>query len=109
MKQFAAVLFIVTMGSAMDPSEVYPRQLTLNEELGYVVYWKYSGLMPTDTITFEIIAKTKGWIGFGLSPQGGMPGADIIIAGVDDATNKGYLYVSAVRFERMPENTAHRI
>ncbi|XP_035708310.1 DBH-like monooxygenase protein 2 homolog [Folsomia candida] len=36
----------------------------------------------TKTITFELEAETLGWVGFGISPQGGMTGADIFIAGV---------------------------
>jgi len=33
-------------------------------------------------ITFELWAQTLGYVGFGLSPNGGMAGADIFIAGV---------------------------
>jgi len=34
-------------------------------------------------IIFELSANTTGFVGFGISPQGGMTGADIFIAGVD--------------------------
>jgi len=34
-------------------------------------------------ITFEIEAETTGYVGFGISPQGSMTGADIFIAGVN--------------------------
>jgi hypothetical protein len=45
----------------------------------YILYWNY-----TDTdILFEIQVKTTGWVGFGLSPNGGMDGSDVIIAWVD--------------------------
>jgi len=33
-------------------------------------------------ITFELWAQTVGYVGFGISPNGGMAGADIFIAGV---------------------------
>jgi len=33
-------------------------------------------------ITFELWAQTLGYVGFGISPNGGMAGADIFIAGV---------------------------
>ena len=46
----------------------------------YNVFWKYDSA----TITFEIHAKTLGWVGFGLSPNGGMAGSDVIIAWVND-------------------------
>jgi len=33
-------------------------------------------------ITFELWAQTVGYVGFGISPNGGMAGSDIFIAGV---------------------------
>ncbi|XP_078508635.1 putative DBH-like monooxygenase protein 2 [Lissotriton helveticus] len=36
----------------------------------------------TRVILFELHAQTTGWLGFGLSPNGGMDGADIVIGGV---------------------------
>jgi hypothetical protein len=36
----------------------------------------------SDRIEFELSAETKGYVGFGLSPTGGMNGSDMIIAGV---------------------------
>ncbi|KAL2101939.1 hypothetical protein ACEWY4_003700 [Coilia grayii] len=40
-------------------------------------------------ITFELCVNTTGWIGFGLSPNGDMTGADIIIGGVN---SDGYYF-----------------
>jgi len=34
------------------------------------------------SVTFELWAQTVGYVGFGISPNGGMAGADIFIAGV---------------------------
>jgi len=43
----------------------------------YSLYWNFTS---TD-ITFKIIVKnTNGWVGFGLSPNGNMPGSDLIVA-----------------------------
>lgn len=58
-----------------NPSEDYTRELVLKEPDIYKVFWKYDD----KTITFEIHAKTKGWIGFGISPNGGMPGSDVVM------------------------------
>ncbi|XP_028841164.1 DBH-like monooxygenase protein 2 homolog [Denticeps clupeoides] len=33
-------------------------------------------------ITFQVTARTTGWVGFGFSPNGGMAGSDIVIGGV---------------------------
>jgi len=40
------------------------------------LYWNYT----SDTITFKLVIKTTGWVGFGLSPNGGMKNSDIIQA-----------------------------
>lgn len=50
----------------------------LDGEGKYILGWEISG----DEIIFEIEAETLGWVGFGISPQGGMTGADIFIGGV---------------------------
>lgn len=42
--------------------------------------WGFSDVQVT--ITFQLTVKTTGWVGFGLSPNGGMAGADIVIGGV---------------------------
>ena len=40
------------------------------------LYWNHN---ETD-ITFELVSKHKGWISFGISPNGGMSGSDVIVA-----------------------------
>lgn len=44
-------------------------------------------------ISFRVEAKTKGYIGIGFSPNGGMEGADIVIGWIDDNDSKAYLLV----------------
>lgn len=48
----------------------------------YKLHWN----MPTDMISIVIEADTTGWVGFGLAEAGGMAGADIVTASVDDTT-----------------------
>lgn len=57
------------------PSEKYPHSVVLKEPDFYKVYWK----VVEDVITFEIHVKTKGWAGFGISPNGNMIGSDVIM------------------------------
>lgn len=83
----------------LKSAENYTRQLQLKDNGDYVVYWKVSGFSDSDEIIFEIHARTLGWIGFGLSPNGGMPGADIVIGGLDDQSGQPYLYVSFIKIE----------
>jgi hypothetical protein len=48
----------------------------------------------SDTATIRATGKTKGYIGFGISLDGKMDKADIIIAGVNDNSGQGYAVVS---------------
>ncbi|CAD5112436.1 DgyrCDS1658 [Dimorphilus gyrociliatus] len=75
LKKFIFIALIHCSLSFPTPSEEYMREFVLKEPDIYKVYWKYDD----NTITFEIHAKTKGWIGFGVSPNGGMPGSDIVM------------------------------
>lgn len=49
-------------------------------------------------ILFRVEAKTRGYVGIGFSPNGGMEGADIVLGWIDDRTSKAYLMVSKVLF-----------
>ena len=52
----------------------------------YILLWK---IINENEIQFEVHVKTNGWMGLGFSPNGGMPGSDIVIGWVKD--NKAYL------------------
>ena len=66
---FTALLFLTSSAlSAITPTlNDYIHSLELLEDDVYTVFWKYDDT----TITFEVHAKTLGWVGFGLSPNGG--------------------------------------
>ena len=64
----------------MIPSEDYPLRLELKPDNAYTVFWKFDD----ESITFELHVRTQGWVGFGISPDGGMEEADIIIGWVKD-------------------------
>ncbi len=49
----------------------------------YNVYWHSGGINGSDLITFEVQVATKGWIGLGFAPSGGMANADIVIVWID--------------------------
>jgi hypothetical protein len=53
---------------------------TLELSPNYMITWMIEE--GSDRIEFELSAETKGYVGFGLSPTGGMNGSDMIIAGV---------------------------
>ncbi len=56
------------------------RQEYLDSNGKYLVEWE--AYTDTQTIIFDLTVETTGYVGFGISPVGGMTGADIIIGGV---------------------------
>lgn len=95
------MLFAFHSESAFEVTENYPRSLELNNDDQYIVYWKVSGLTQNDEITFEIHAKTLGWIGLGFSSNGGMPGSDVVMGGWDDQSAQPYLYVKLIKRQKL--------
>ncbi len=75
----------------LKPSENYTNVAYIDDQNQnqFVLYWK---LIGSDEIQFEAHCKTTGWVGIGLSPNGGMKGSDIAIGWVD-SNKKGYLKV----------------
>ena len=57
----------------------------------YTLYWNFS--TPEQTITFAVKARTNGWVGFGVSPNGGMINSDVVIGWVNDE-GQAFLHVS---------------
>jgi len=53
---------------------------TLDDSGRIVLSWELGQVKSV--ITFELWAQTIGYVGFGISPKGGMTGSDIFIAGV---------------------------
>ncbi|XP_077994651.1 DBH-like monooxygenase protein 1 homolog [Glandiceps talaboti] len=78
---FSMFALVLTSSSLPLPA---PNGFTHNAVLdGYEnfhLYWKYDEEM----ITFEVHVRTTGWVGLGFSPNGGMPGSDMIMGWVLD-------------------------
>ena len=47
----------------------------------YELQWSFD--VVQQTITFNVLVKTTGWVGFGLSPNGGMIGSDVVTGWVN--------------------------
>ena len=47
----------------------------------YLLYWSVD--LQSKVINFAVDVATTGWVGFGVSPNGQMPGSDVIMAWVD--------------------------
>ncbi|CAH1233728.1 MOXD1 [Branchiostoma lanceolatum] len=57
-----------------------PHHEVLDENGDFLLSWTFDD----EQIEFEARVKTRGWLGLGLSPNGGMPGSDIVIGWVKD-------------------------
>ncbi len=77
-------------------NDIWSYQLWLDPYEKYSVKWNLND--SNETITFLCEVETKGWIGFGLSPNGGMKGSDVIIGWVDDKSGKTFFQVSKLYY-----------
>ena len=64
-------------------SAEYSFSVALHDD--YTLYWSYD--LSEETISFAVRVRTEGWVGFGLSPTGQMPGSDVVIGWVDGQEN----------------------
>ena len=56
----------------------------------YVLHWNFS--TAERTIAFAVNVSTTGWVGFGLSPNGGMVNSDVVMGWV--RSGQAYFHVS---------------
>jgi len=59
----------------------------------YVLHWNFS--TAERTIAFAVNVSTTGWVGFGLSPNGGMVNSDVVMGWVSNG--RTYFHVSFLR------------
>ena len=65
-------------------------------EGNYILHWEVD--MQTKVIVFSVNVSTTGWVGFGLSPTGQMPGSDVVIGWVDkDGLVKFHVRFTVIR------------
>ena len=96
MKATTLIVLVLPMlvAAVHDLQAKYPFRATLFDDQAqyYGLYWNFS--IPEATIHFAVNVSTTGWVGFGVSLTGQMPGSDIIIGWVtDDGT--AYFHVRA--------------
>ena len=96
MKNFLLFSALLCLGyCAHIDLDVYPFSSVLKADSGgsplYTLYWNFS--TADQTIAFAVKAKTNGWVGFGVSPNGGMVNSDVVIGWVNDE-GQAFLHVS---------------
>ena len=75
------ICFLLKIISATE-STVWEYHTVLDPHQKFSVKWNINA--DETSITFLCEVQTRGWIGFGLSPNGGMKNSDLIIAWVND-------------------------
>ena len=74
-------------------------------EVVYQVYWDFD--TEAETSAFAVRVRTAGWVGFGLSPNGGMIGSDVVIGWVD-GSGTVFFNVSKIALQSSGYETMHR-
>ena len=72
------ILLPINWCSGSSYSSDLTHSLQLDEEGKYTLFWDFN----TTHIAFEVQVQTLGWIGFGISPNGKMYPADVVIGWV---------------------------
>ena len=94
MKVVITLLMVYTgLGAAINLQAEYPFSAVLRDEGGqyYGLHWNFT--RSTESIYFAVNVSTTGWVGFGLSPNGQMPGSDVVMGWVA-SSGQTYFWVS---------------
>ena len=84
--QYLALVFFLSieLGEAFNPvAHTWTNTYIPSGSLGYTFHWHYDA--PSGSMYFKLTAPTTGWVGLGLAEAGGMRGADLMVASVDDS------------------------
>ncbi|KAK9887700.1 hypothetical protein WA026_000021 [Henosepilachna vigintioctopunctata] len=71
-----------------EPVDQWTHSEILDKDGAVVLKWQ----PRHQEILFRVEARTRGYVGIGFSPNGGMENADIVIGWVDDNSDKAFLY-----------------
>ena len=93
---FASLLLVCLhfVAGGHDLSQEYQFSTVLDSDGAYALHWSFD--LQRKTIAFAVNVSTTGWVGFGLSLTGNMPGSDVIIGWVD-RNGQVMFHVSVIR------------
>ena len=79
----AALLFMVQVNAHThdELSEQYTYSVQLDTEGHYTMFYSYDN--DSSILRIAVLVETTGWIGLGISPNGQMPGSDVVMGWVD--------------------------
>ena len=92
---FAALLLV--QATAQLPqirdelSEQYTYNVQLDNEGRYTMFYDYD--TDLGILRIAVLVQTTGWVGLGISPNGQMPGSDVVMGWVDN-NGRGFLQVT---------------
>jgi len=90
------VIFIINLLSLSIAQWMH--EITLDSSNKFHLKWSFDH--SKQQITFNVVVQTRGWIGFGISPNGGMTGSDLIIGWVDD-NGLTHFHVCSISFNKL--------
>ena len=100
---YLVVLLLVQVNAHThdELSEQYTYSVQLDTEGRYTMFYSY--VEDSNILRIAVLVETTGWIGLGISPNGQMPGSDVVMGWVDQSgkpflqvTNcHSYLYIMA--------------
>ncbi|XP_077980386.1 DBH-like monooxygenase protein 1 [Glandiceps talaboti] len=89
------IQFVTTEAAPVNPTEDdFTHDAFLDEFSRYRLFWKFD----SEKIVFEVHVQTTGYVGFGFSPNGGMPGSDIVIGWVKSNGKKRFTDQHALHY-----------
>ena len=90
---YLVVLLLVQVNAHThnELSEQYTYSVQLDIEGHYTMFYSYDE--DSSILRIAVLVQTTGWIGLGISPNGQMPGSDVVIGWVDQS-GKAFLQVA---------------
>ena len=92
---FLCLSFFTVLVEANAQSHRLSRQYTYNVQLDnegrYTMFYSYDTNLSI--LRIAVLVNTTGWIGLGISPNGQMPGSDVVIGWVD-SSGEAFLQVT---------------
>ena len=77
-----ALLLVQVNAHTLDGlSEQYTYNVQLDNEGRYTMFYSYDTKLSI--LRIAVLVQTTGWIGLGVSPNGQMPGSDVVMGWVD--------------------------
>ena len=91
----AALLLVVNAHTHDELSEQYTYNVQLDNEGRYTMFYSYD--TELSILRIAVLVETTGWIGLGISPNGQMPGSDVVMGWVD-RSGEAFLQVTTYTY-----------